>query len=75
MGEADQVALPSILYSTLNPVTGVTIGKVNTVPQVLAGAGIVGAAGNITTLTVLDRQVLAVAAGVVPQAAVKTYRA
>jgi len=75
MGEADQVALPSILYSTLNPVTGVKVGKVNAVPQVLAGAVIVGAAGKITTLTVLDRQVLAVAAGVVPQAVVKTYRA
>ena len=66
------MALPSILYSTLNPITGVTVGKVNAVPQVLAGAVIVGAAGNITTLTVLDRHVLAVAAGVAPQAAVKT---
>ena len=74
VGEADQ-AVASILYSTLNPVTGVTVGKVNAVPQVFVGTVIVGAAGNITTLTVLDRQVLAVAAGVVPQAAVKTYRA
>jgi len=36
VGEADQV-VASILYSTLNPVTGVTVGKVNAVPQVLAG--------------------------------------
>ena len=65
-----------MLYCTLNPATAVTVGKVNAVLQVLAGADITGAVGNITTLTVLldaHEPVPAVPAVVLPQAAVNTY--
>ena len=74
MGDAEN-APPSILYCTLNPATGVTVGKVNAVLQVLAGAMMTGAAGKITTLTVLLTQGLALPAGMVSQAAANTYRA
>ena len=55
-------------------VTGVTVGKVNDDAQVLAGAVIMGAAGNITTLTVLlasHDPVPIVPVAVLPHAAVK----
>ena len=44
-------APPSILYSILNPVTAVTVGKVNAEPHVFAGAVSDGAVGKITTET------------------------
>ena len=69
-------APPSMLYCTLNPATAVTAGKVNADAQVLAGAVITGAAGNITTFTVLldpHKPVPAVPAAVPPQTEVKTY--
>jgi hypothetical protein len=66
---------PSILYSTLNPVTKVTVGNVNADAQVLAGVASAGASGNITTLTVFDKQVLGVPAAVPPQAAARRYLA
>ena len=72
--EPENVA-PSILYSILNPVTVVTVGKTNSDAQVLAGVASAEAAGKITTLTVLEKQGLAVPANVVPQAADKTYLA
>jgi len=37
-----------MLYSTLKPATGGTVGKVKAVLHVFAGAEIDGAAGNIT---------------------------
>ena len=67
-------APPSMLYCTLNPATDVTAGKVNADAQVLAGAVITGAAGNITTLTVLlgpHEPVPTVPMPILPQAEVK----
>ena len=46
--------LPLISYSTLNPETGVTVGKVNAVLQVLAGALRTGLAGNTTKYAVSE---------------------
>ena len=43
---------PSILYSTLNPDTGVTEGKLNAELQVLPGVARTGAAGNTTKFEV-----------------------
>ena len=77
LGEAEN-APPSILYSTLNPVTAVTVGKVNADAHVPAGAVIVGAVGKITTLTVLltpQVEVPAVPAAVAPHIAAVTYLA
>ncbi len=71
-----EYAPPSILYCVLNPLTAVTVGKVNAEAQVLAGAIITGALGNITTLTELlapHNPVPAVPAVVAPQVADKTY--
>ena len=51
-GDADH-PLPSMLYSTVNPVTVATVGNVNADAHVLDGAVITGAVGKITTLTVL----------------------
>ena len=65
-----------MLYSILNPVTAVTVGKVNAEAHVLAGAVKLGAVGNITTLTVLlapHAPVPVVPAVVLPQSAVSTY--
>ena len=62
-------APPSILYSTLNPGTAETVGKVNEAPQVLPGTVIVGAAGNTTAFIVVSWQAaipLITSAGVVP---------
>ena len=62
----------------LNPATAVTVGNVNAALQVLAGAVITGAVGNITTLTVLltpHKPVPAVAVAVPPQIAAVTYLA
>lgn len=60
----------------MNPETGATAGKVNAELQVKGGAVIVGAAGKITTLTVLLKHAgLAVPAGMVSQSAANTYRA
>ena len=73
---ADANTPPSILYCVVNPATVVTVGKENAVLHVFAGAEITGAAGNITTFTVLltpHRPVPVVFAAVPPQAAVKTY--
>jgi hypothetical protein len=53
LGEAEK-APPSILYCTLNPDTGVTVGKINAEAHVLAGAVMVGAAGKTTIQTVLE---------------------
>lgn len=67
----------SKLYSILNP--GIAVGGVTTIgPQPLFTVGAGGADGNIITFTVL--LVLhgagpAVPAAVLPQAAVRTYRA
>jgi hypothetical protein len=44
---------PSILHCTLNPGTGVTVGKANAAAHVLLGAVNTGASGKITTFTVL----------------------
>ena len=72
-------AVPSILYWKVKPATAGTAGRVNAVAQVLAGAVKTGAAGNITTLTVLpgphNKPLPVVPANVLPQSAVKTYRA
>lgn len=51
-GEAAN-APPFKLYCTLNPGTATTVGNVKEALQVFAGAVIVGAVGNITTLTIL----------------------
>ena len=67
-----------MLYKISKPGTAATTGKVNADKQVLADAVIVGAVGNITTLTVLLTEhaaVPAVPAVVLPQFAVKTYLA
>jgi hypothetical protein len=65
-----------MLYSALNPVTGGTTGNVNADKQVLAGAVITGANGNITTLTtLLTPQGLTVPAAIAPHAAASTYLA
>ena len=64
----------SKLYSILKPAIeggGVTVNA----PQPGLTIGAVGAAGNITTLTIFDKHVLTVPDAVVPQVAVKTYRA
>jgi hypothetical protein len=76
VGEAAKVP-PSMLYSTVNPDTEATVGNVNAEAQVLAGAVMVGAAGKITTLTVLlaAQPAGAVAPADKPaQADVSTYR-
>ena len=77
LGE-DEYAPPSILYSTLNPVTAVTVGKTNIAAQVFAGAVITGAVGKTTALIVLSWQPaieLTEFAGVEPQADVSLYLA
>lgn len=63
-----------MLYCTEKPGTAATVGKVNAVLQVFAGAVIVGASGKIVTLTVLLTQFagLALPAGMVSQAAAVT---
>ena len=71
-------APPSMLYSILNPVTGVTVGNVNAALHVFEVAVITGAVGKITTLTLLlspHDPVPAVPARVAPQSAAKTYLA
>ena len=70
-------APPSILYSTLNPVTTGTTGKIIADSQVFAGAVIVGANGYITTFAVLlfpHAPLPGVPAGMPPHTCV-TYRA
>jgi len=71
------VAPSSKLYSILNPETLAGAVTVNAPqPELTAGAG--GAAGKITTLTVLlvaQAAGAAVSAALVPQALVNTYRA
>ena len=77
VGEAVN-AVPSILYWTVKPEIAVTVGSVNADAQVLAGAVNTGAAGNTTTLTILPgphKPLPVVPANVLPQSAVKTYRA
>jgi len=77
VGDAEK-APPSILYSILNPLTAVTVGKVNADAHVPAGAVIAGAVGKITTLTVLltpQVEVPAVPAAVAPHVAAVTYLA
>ncbi len=67
-----------MLYSTVNPGTGVTEGNVNGAAQVFAGGVSTGARGNMITDTVFPgphNPVPAVPAGIVPQAAAETYRA
>ena len=67
-----------MLYSIVNPLTGVTEGRVKAEAQVLSGAVMTGAVGKITTSTVLlfsHRPVPAVPARVVPQSAASTYLA
>ena len=67
-----------MLYSTVKPATGVTVGNVNADAQVFDGALITGAVGNITTLTVLlapHDPVPEVPAKVAPQSAASTYLA
>jgi hypothetical protein len=74
-GETEK-APPSMLYWTVNPETEGTDGNVKAEAQVLAGAVITGAAGNITTWTILltpHGPLPVEPAAVVPQAAVKTY--
>ena len=59
----------------MNPVIAVTVGNVNAALHVLVGAAIVGAAGNITTFTVLLAAHAAgaeVPAGILPHAALVT---
>jgi len=66
---------PSMLYSTLNPLTAVTVGSVKADAQVFAGALMLGALGKITTLTELltpQEPVPAVPAAVAPQVAAST---
>jgi len=68
----------SILYSTLNPATAGTAGKIIADSQVFAGAVIVGANGNITTFTKLlspHDPLPGVPAGMPPHACCVTYRA
>ena len=67
-----------MLYSTLNPLTAVTLGSVKADAQVFAGALILGALGKITTFTKLltpQEPVPPEPAAVEPQAAANTYRA
>ena len=75
----DVNAPPSMLYWVVKPVTAVTAGSVNADAQVFAGAVNTGAAGNTTTLTILpgphNKPLPVVPANVLPQSAVKTYRA
>ena len=69
---------PSMLYCVVNPARVVTAGRVKADAQAFAGAVMTGAAGNMTTLTVLlvpHDPVPAVPAGVLPQADVNTYLA
>lgn len=76
-GEAVKLP-PSILYSAVKPDTEGTEGSVNADAQVLAGAVMTGAAGNITILTILlgpHNPDPTVPAGVLPQAAESIYRA
>jgi hypothetical protein len=64
-----------MLYSTLKPLTALTLGKVKADAQVLAGALRIGAFGKITTFTVLltpHKPVPAVPAAVPPQVEVNT---
>lgn len=71
-------APPSMLYSTLNPATDGTEGNVNADAQVLAGAVMTGAVGNMTTFTVLlcaHGPVPGVPAGILPHADEVIYRA
>ena len=78
MPGAAENAPPSILYSILNPVTGVTLGSENADAHALAGAVSVGAVGNITTFTILltpHGPVPAVPAAILPHAADNTYLA
>lgn len=67
-----------MLYNISKPFTTGTVGNVKLPLQVLEGAVIVGAVGNITTLTVFPA-VHAPGPGepaiVLPQSADKTYRA
>jgi hypothetical protein len=65
-----------ILYSTENPETGVTEGKVNEAIQVATGIEIIGAAGKITALLAplcAHAAGATVLAAMVPQAAAVTY--
>ena len=62
----------------MKPVTAVTVGRVNEEAQVFAGVASTGAAGKITTLTVLlaaHEPVPGVPAAVVPHTVVRTYLA
>ena len=72
----DEKGPPSILYSILKPGTAIIDGRANEDAHVLAGAVITGAAGKITTLTILliahDPAPVA-PAGVAPHAMVRTY--
>ena len=64
-----------MLYSTVKPDTAATLGKLKAEAQVFAGASIFGAAGKITTFTVLllpHAPVPAVPAAVAPQVEVNT---
>ena len=68
-------APPSTLYWILKPATAATLGKLKAEAQVFAGAVIVGALGEITTLTVLllpHTPVPGVPAAVNPQVEVNT---
>ena len=78
MAGVDVNAPPSMLYWTVKSETSVTAGSINADAQVLAGAVNTGAAGNTTTLTILPgphKPLPVVPANVLPQSAVKTYRA
>jgi hypothetical protein len=64
-----------MLYSTVKPLTALTVGKVKAEAQVFAGAVMLGAFGKITAFTVLltpHKPVPAVPAVVAPQVAVST---
>ena len=64
-----------MLYSTLKPLTALTLGKVKADAQVLAGALRLGTFGKITTLTVLlapHKPLPSAPATVPPQVAVST---
>ena len=64
-----------MLYSTLNPLTPVTLGSVKADAQVFVGTVITGTVGKITTLTELltpQEPVPAVPAVVAPQADAST---
>ena len=69
-----EYAPPSILYCIVNPATEGTDGKVKADAHVFAGAVMVGAVGNITTLTtLLISQAVVVPGRLLPQAGVKAY--